>query len=200
MSQSVEISWYCARTKPKSEHIAAANLAKRMALEVFNPRMRVERATRRGIVRTVDPLFPCYIFVRCAVEAFDDIRYVSGVSSLVHFGLKIPSVPDSIIDDLKECFASEEPLAVQDQLLPGAEVAVAEGAFRGFRAIVLRTLPAKRRVQILLDILGRQTLVEVDRCDIALEKSTVADLMPVLAVEDKKLSYRRHSPMVEALK
>jgi transcriptional antiterminator RfaH len=200
MSHCAPELWYCARTKPKNEHIAAANLAKRMALEVFNPRLRIERATRRGIVRTVDALFPCYIFVRCTVEAFDEIRYVSGVSSLVHFGSKIPPVPNEIIEDLKECFASEEPLAVEDQMLPGAEVAIAEGAFRGFQAIVLRMLPAKRRVQILLDILGRQTLVEVNRCDIALENRSVAHLMPALAVKDKRLNCGRGFPMMEASK
>jgi len=30
-------AWYCARTKPKHEHIAAANLRKNLNLEVFIP-------------------------------------------------------------------------------------------------------------------------------------------------------------------
>src|SRR5256885_9917179 len=44
-------AWYCARTQPKHEHIAAANLRKRLGLDVFHPRLRLERATRRGAVR-----------------------------------------------------------------------------------------------------------------------------------------------------
>jgi len=184
MSINVDLglAWYCARTKPKHEHIAAANLSKNLGLEVFNPRLRVERVTRRGVVRSVEPLFPCYLFVQCFSSAWNDIRFVTGVSSLVHFGERVAPVPDSAIEELKECFEAESPLEVEDRLVPGAEVSIADGAFRGFEAIVLRMLPAKRRVQILLDILGRSTLVEVDRQSVFVENRVLADLMPSLAV------------------
>jgi len=174
-------AWYCARTQPKHEHIAAAGLMKNLGLEVFHPRLRMERATRRGAVRVVEPLFPCYVFVRCTNEDRDEIRYVTGISSLVHFGERIPTVPDSVIEELKQCFETEEPMSVEDRLYPGAEVTVAEGSFLGFSGIVLRVLPARRRVQILLDFLGRTTLAEVDRRSLTLENSCVADLMPSLA-------------------
>ena len=95
--QSVGLAWYCARTQPKHEHIAAANLNKKLGLEVFHPRLRLERATRRGAVKVIEPLFPCYIFVRCDLEQrLDEIRYVNGISSLVHFGHRIPTVPDEV--------------------------------------------------------------------------------------------------------
>ena len=61
----------------------------------------------------------------------DSIRHVTGISSLVHFGQRIPIVPDGAIEELRQCFESEEPMAVQDGLLAGAEVAIAEGAFLG---------------------------------------------------------------------
>ena len=49
----------------------------------------------------VESLFPCYLFVRCNVELkADDIRYVSGMSSLVRFGDKIAVVPDGVIEEL----------------------------------------------------------------------------------------------------
>jgi len=175
-------AWYCARTKPKHEHIAAANLSRTLGLEVFHPRLRMERATRRGVVRVIEPLFPCYIFLRCSMEnLLSEIRYVAGISSLVHFGQRIPPVPDHVIDDLKECFHAEEPMAVDDGLVPGAEVTIATGAFLGSRAIVLQVLPAKQRVQVLLDILGRPTLAEVDRCSVAPDNLCMADLVPSLA-------------------
>ena len=88
-------AWYCARTKPKHEHIAAANLRKNSKLEVFNPCLRLNRATQRGAVRSVEPLFPCYLFVHCVIEdKFNEIQHTNGVSSLVRFGLKIPKVGD----------------------------------------------------------------------------------------------------------
>jgi transcriptional antiterminator RfaH len=180
--QLSEQAWYCARTKPKHEHIAAANLQKNLGLEVFHPRLRVERATQRGIVRVVEPLFPCYIFVRCFLaESMDSVRHVTGISSLVHFGGRIPTVPDGAIEELRQCFESEEPMAVQDGLHEGAEVTIAEGAFLGYSAMVVRALPAVRRVQILLDFLGRPILAEVDRSSLKTLNHQVGDRLPLLA-------------------
>ena len=170
------------RTQPKHEHIAAANLAKNLGLEVFHPRLRIERATRRGAVRVIEPLFPCYLFVRCSLdECLDQIRYVNGVSNLVHFGQKIPCIADAVIEELQQCFETDEPMAVADHLYPGAEVTVAEGSFLGFRGVVVRMLPARQRVQILLDFLGRTTVAEVDRRSLATDNPSVVDLVPSLA-------------------
>ncbi|HZV37052.1 MAG TPA: hypothetical protein VFB72_20920, partial [Verrucomicrobiae bacterium] len=82
---------------------------------------------------------------------------------------------------LKACFNAEEPMPVEERLSPGAEVVLGEGAFSGLKASVLRVMPAGRRVQVLLDILGRPTAVEVDRRFVALEKNSVAHLLPFLA-------------------
>jgi transcriptional antiterminator RfaH len=176
-------AWYCARTKPKHEHIVAAGLKRNLGLEVFHPRLRMERPTKRGVVRVVEPLFPCYVFVRCNIdECLDSVRYVNGVSSLVHFGQRIPIVPDQVVEELKQCFETQEMMDVEDQLCAGTEVTVGEGAFHGFNGIVLRVLPAKQRVQILLDFLGRTTLAEVDRKSLVVENRSMADMMPSLAM------------------
>lgn len=180
--QISEAAWYCARTKAKHEHIAAANLKKKLGLEVFHPRLRMERATQRGVMRVVEPLFPCYIFVRCRLaESMESIRHSAGISSLVHFGQRIPVVPDGAIEELRQCFETEEPITVEDGLRAGAEVTIAEGAFLGYPAIVVRALPAVRRVQILLDFLGRPTLAEVDRSSLKPVHYRVADRLPLLA-------------------
>ena len=184
-------AWYCARTKPKHEHIAAANLRKHLGLEVFHPQLRIERSTRRGLVRNIEPLFPCYIFVHCAImERLDQIRYTNGISSIVHFADRIPTVSDTVIAELKACFNTDEPMPVEEQLSPGAEVVLGDGAFVGMKASVLRVMPAGRRVQVLLDILGRPTAVEVDRRFVALEKNTMADLVPLLAAQPQPAMLR----------
>lgn len=180
--QTCNLAWYCARTKPKHEHIAAANVRKHLGLEVFLPRLRTERATQRGVMRVVEPLFPCYLFIRCVLdERVSEIRYTTGVSSLVHFGDRIPPVPDGVIAELREVFEAEEPMTVDDRLVDGVEVVLTDGAFAGMRAFVLRALPARQRVQVLLDILGRATMVEVDRRAVVVETSCVADRIPLLA-------------------
>jgi transcriptional antiterminator RfaH len=175
-------AWYCARTKPKHEHIAAANMRKCLGLEVFHPQLRMERSTQRGLVRTVEPLFPCYVFIRCVIQDhINDIRYTNGVSSIVHFADRIPTIPDKVIGDLMAHFSAEEPMAVEERLTPGDLVVMGGGAFTGMNASVLRVMSAGKRVQVLLDILGRPTAVEVDRSFVSLERNTLADLVPILA-------------------
>jgi transcriptional antiterminator RfaH len=177
-------SWYCARTKPKHEHLAAVGLVRQRGLEVFNPRLRMERATQRGLVRVIEPLFPGYIFVRCpSSESLEEVRYSVGISSLVHFGQRIAVVPDDVVEDLKMCFDTGELMSVEDHLEAGTEVILGSGPFEGFRATVVRSLPARRRVQVLLDFLGRTTLTEVDRNCVVPEDRGLGRLMPLLAVQ-----------------
>jgi len=176
-------AWYGARTKPKHEHIAAANIKKHLNLEVFFPKFRLKKNTRRGLVRVVEPLFPGYIFVQCVIdEKVGEIQHATGISRMVRFGDRIPSIPDAIIEELQTCFGTLETVTVEHQLTPGDEVSVASGAFAGLNALVLKQLPAKNRVQILLDILGRPTSVEVGQENIVLLNKTLADLAPFMVV------------------
>lgn len=178
-----ELAWYCVRTKPKHDHIAAANLRRNLGLEVFNPCLRFERSTRKGIRRVTEPLFPGYVFVRCTLEkSFDDIQHANGVATLVHFGKRVPRIADSIVEELQRFFPTAEPLSVQDQILPGEEVAVGDGPFSGMKAVVLRVLPARQRVEVLLEILGRPASLELDWNFVVREnRNAVAHMAPVLA-------------------
>jgi transcriptional antiterminator RfaH len=187
MNHNESMAWYCARTKPKHEHLAAAHVAKNLSLEVFHPQLRVQRNTQRGLVRVIEPLFPCYIFVRCVIEECqNEIQYANGVQSLLHFGNRIPKVGDNIIAELKQCFSDTDVLTVTDQIVPGDEITIGDGAFAGMRAQVLRLLPARKRVQVLLEVLGGPTPVEVDRSSVVSAKHDLAALIPVLAASGRR--------------
>jgi transcriptional antiterminator RfaH len=180
--QIMQQAWYSARTKPKHEHIATANLRRQLGLPVFFPRIRLEKLTRRGLMRVAEPLFPCYVFVRCVIEErASEIQHLTGISKLLEFGGKYPRVADAIIEELQACFGREDMISVESRLTPGDEVTVAMGAFAGMSAQVLKSLPAKKRVQILLDILGRPTTVEVGSEAVMVKKNTLAELAPFLA-------------------
>lgn len=185
--------WYVLRTKPKHEHIAAANLERHFGLEVFLPRLRLEKLTRRGVVKQIDPLFPCYLFVRCVMEdRMADLQHASGISKIVRFGDKIPQVSEATIKELQCHFAADDTLVVENHLTPGDEVTVTEGAFAGLNAFVLKNLPARQRVQILLEVLGRPTPVEVRREALLTKKNTLAAVVPALAAPVRQERARMH--------
>jgi transcriptional antiterminator RfaH len=158
-----ELSWYCVRSQPRHEHIAAGHLRRNRGVQVFSPRVRFQRATRRGPVWVTEPLFPSYLFARFnRTTSLQDVQHTSGVARVVRFGLIWPTVPDDVIAELWAAVDGEQTRVIQEVLQVGDEVQVAGGAFDGFHAVVTRLMPARQRVAVLLEFLGRQTLAEVD--------------------------------------
>lgn len=91
----------------------------------------------------------------------NSVRYTPGVSHLVTFSERYPIVPDEVIANLKQEFGDEELKVLADLPANGDEVVIAEKAFWGMQGKVLRVQPAKQRVQVLMDVLGRATTVEL---------------------------------------
>ena len=159
-----DAAWYCVRSQPRHEHIAAAHLRRNRQLEVFSPRIRFRRSTRRGPVWVTEPLFPSYLFTRFNWKRLlPDVQHTTGVAGVVHFGALWPTVPDQVIASLRAAVDHEETRVIEEMLEVGDEVQVFSGAFHGFSGVVARLIPARQRVAVLLEFLGRQTLVEVDR-------------------------------------
>ena len=73
--------WACIRTHPKHEHIAAAQLSHVPDVQVFNPQLRLERQTRRGLMRSTESLFVNYLFARFVIETtLEQVRYTPSVN------------------------------------------------------------------------------------------------------------------------
>jgi len=164
MNLTVEASaaWFCLRTAPKHEHLAAAQLALEPDVEVYLPRIRFQRATRRGPVWFTEALFPNYLFARFDLAAsLRKVRHARGVNGVVHFGDRWPVIPDAAIADLRAAVGTEQVRVIQTELQPGETVEISGGAFHGLPAVVTRVLPSRERVAVLLDFLGRQTSMEI---------------------------------------
>ncbi len=169
------------RSHPKHEHIAAANLAEQDGVAVFNPRLRRRTATRRGLVWVTEALFPGYLFAQFEFDAMlDRVRYTRSVSGVVHFGQQYPTLADELIDELRRQFGDKETKIVADDLAPGTEVTITERSFYGMQGRVLRVMPAKERVQVLLELLGRTTQVEVSMHSVVVERSARWHAHPVV--------------------
>jgi len=162
--------WYCVRTQPKHEKIAATHVRRALSIDVFNPKLRIRKATRRGAVWFPEALFPGYIFARFNWEAESQlIRGVTGVSTLVVFGPHAPAIPDAVIETLRSQFDENECHEVPDTLRDGDVVTIGGGPFHGLQATVLRVMSPTRRIQVLLEFIGGQNTLEVSVDQIARE-------------------------------
>lgn len=155
------IRWFAIQSKPGREKEVQKRLSA-LGIEVFLPWLRARRRRHGRPQWVLVPLFPGYIF------AFLDLalsgktaRYVPGVKDFLKFGSHVAEVPQQIVDELRErCpggVAQIDPL----RLTPGQIIRIQEGPFAGVEAIFERTLKDSERVAVLLDILGRQTKLEL---------------------------------------
>ena len=163
-------AWFCLRTQPKHEHIAAAHLKKELEIEVYLPRIQFKRASRKGPISFTEALFPGYLFARFEpVACARKVAYAQGVREIVRFGGHWPVIPAEIIEDLRRIVGAEKVHVIPDDFAPGETVVVAGGAFHNLRGVVTRVMPGRERVAVLFDLLGRLSAVEVPCCSLVRE-------------------------------
>jgi transcriptional antiterminator RfaH len=164
MTPAEDFCWFCLRSQPKHEHIAAAHLRQFCEITVFLPRVRFKRATRRGAVWTTEALFPGYFFAQFDWHvSLRAVQHARGVRGVVHFGERWPVIPDAVIADLRQAIGENELHTIAVELAPGDVVQIAEGTLRGLHAVVSRVMPGRERVAVLMEFLGRQTTIEVPK-------------------------------------
>ena len=172
---SASPAWFCLRSHPKHEHIAAAQLRQIPGVEVFNPQLQLERLTRRGRMRSTESLFVNYLFARFDLETMlERVRHTPSVKTVVQFGGRVATVPDEVIQDLQQTMAQNADTVFTDTPVEGDEAEIGLGPFHGEKGIVTRVLPARERVQLLLDVMGRSLPAEVNLSSILFKRRTPA--------------------------
>lgn len=162
--------WSVASTENQRETIAAFFLAQ-SGFQTYLPRLRVNRGRKSRVV----PLFPMYIFVR-VVAQWHIIESTIGVVNLV----KTAGGPARLSDEIVEQIRSREVDGLIKLPTPGKRfkrgdrVSIARGSFRGHVALY-DGMSARDRVFVLLELLGRQTRVELKFGDIAPAVRVVAE-------------------------
>jgi transcriptional antiterminator RfaH len=155
--------WHMIYCKPRQEDKAQIHLG-RQGYVTYLPRLAETRKRRDKNVDVIEPLFPRYLFIHLdnMTDNWGPIRSTQGVASLVRFGQKAAIVPDHVVQFLQER-EDEEGLHHLEtpEIERGSPVRIIEGPLQGYEAIFLAR-SGQERVLILLDILGKQTQVEID--------------------------------------
>ncbi|MBV9491805.1 MAG: hypothetical protein JO069_19090 [Verrucomicrobia bacterium] len=160
-------AWYCLQSLPKHEHIAAAHLRRLVGVAVFCPRVRFRRSTRQGIIWVTEAMFPGYLFARFEFSGMHrQVRYSPGVSAIVRFGERYPRIQDDAIARLRDCTGQAEVTELNHEPAQGDHVKIVNGVFVGLEAVVTQVLPAKQRIRVLMDFLGRKMEAEVEHSSV----------------------------------
>jgi transcription elongation factor/antiterminator RfaH len=154
--------WYLVHTRPNSERKAEINL-QAQGLKTFLPQIEktIRHARRLATVRR--PLFARYLFVSLDIgrDRWISINSTIGVSRLVAQESTPIAVPFGVVETLLT--HSDAGLTRLDHsLAQGQRVRILSGPLADFTATVMR-LDARRRVDVLLEIMGGAVSVSVDR-------------------------------------
>jgi transcriptional antiterminator RfaH len=150
--ENTEEAWYCLRSQAKQEHVAVAHLRLLEGVTVFCPRIRFKRATRQGLARVTEAMFPGYLFARFVfAEMHRHVRYAHGVSAIVRFADRYPTIEEGALARLRDCVGGAEIKELSYEISLGDQVKIVEGAFVGLHAVVTQVLPDRERVKVLMD-------------------------------------------------
>lgn len=157
--------WYLVQTKAKQEKIAGDNL-QRQGYTIFLPVLQQVRRSAGRWQDRMEPLFPGYLFIQINTQQnVSPIRSTKGVLRLVRFGIELQPVPDAIINEIRQRVMSAESKPHRLPLKKGDRVIITAGSFQGMEAI-FQAESGARRVELLLEMLGRKHKVNMERDEI----------------------------------
>jgi transcriptional antiterminator RfaH len=154
--------WFCLKAQPKREHLAATALRRQFDVECFSPRLRFRKMTKRGPVWFVEAMFPGYLFAKFVYsKEHRAVESSHGIRGIVHFGDRLATLSENIVVGLQSRVGTEEIVTVDSSLKVGQPVQITEGPFQGLEVLVTHLLPAKERIRVLFEFLGRSIEMEI---------------------------------------
>lgn len=152
-------SWFVVSTKARREQFAQDQLARR-SVETFLP--RILEPSRFGDKPVVAPLFPGYLFVHIDLEPqYVDVVWTPGVRKFVGFGALPSPVDDAVVEFLFARVGREGIIRAMPTFKQGDVVRIKHGPFEGLVGIIERPGCGQGRVRVLMELLRRQTRVDV---------------------------------------
>ena len=142
--------------------MAAIALRRQFGIECFSPRLRFRKMTNRGPVWFVEAMFPGYLFTKFVYsQQHRAVEASHGVRGIVRFGDCLATLPENIVFGLQSRVGAEEVVTIDSSIKIGEAVEIIEGPFRGLEVLVTQVLPAKERIRVLFEFLGRSVEMEI---------------------------------------
>ncbi|MBI3475550.1 MAG: UpxY family transcription antiterminator [Acidobacteria bacterium] len=161
-SEGAALCWYALHTRARHERVVEHRLREE-GMETFLPTIReTHRWSDRKKVVDV-PLFSCYVFVRCTLNA-DDRTRVHRVDSVLGFvgtrGSGVP-IPDEQIENVRAVLSQTTPCRTHPFLKVGQRVRVCGGAMDGVEGVFLSE-NGDHSLVISVDVIQRSLAVRID--------------------------------------
>jgi len=159
--------WFVAHTKPRQERAAVENLL-RQGYQTYLPRLKVVKPIRREHRVGLEPMFPRYLFFKPgrAGQSIGPVRCTHGVSSIVRFGGVAAVIRSRTVEEIQafEHRQNTVDFAELNTVYVGKTVVVTAGPLAGLNGLV--AMVSDQRVTVLMRLLGEDTRVRFDPCEL----------------------------------
>jgi transcriptional antiterminator RfaH len=156
-----ENCWYVVQTKPRNEERAQFHL-EREGIETLNPLMEAFRSRRGRARRTLEPLFPNYIFARFLLEKdYPKVKWARGVNKVVGRGREPMPISDEIVEEIKSRIGEGCVVRRAFDLQPHDPVKIKEGPLKDLIGVFDGWMGKEGRIRVLLSLIGYQTGVQL---------------------------------------
>jgi transcriptional antiterminator RfaH len=107
-------------------------------------------------------MFPGYLFARFSYPTQRRaVESAHGIRAILRFGDRLATLPEETIVALQSQAGMAEVVTVDSSLKIGQPVYIIEGPFRGLEVVITQVLPARERIRVLMDFLGRPLEMEI---------------------------------------
>ena len=153
--------WFVASYKINEVKRLELNLLNQK-LDYYLPKITIKKINTSS---KEEILFPGYIFLNTSLNYYSAIKYTKGIKSILKFGNNVPHIDDDEINKIREVEKSSklDPITVDFKI--GQEVTITKGSLKGV-IVKICSLPAKKRVNVLISILGSFRKVNISEHDL----------------------------------
>lgn len=156
-------NWYLGYTKPRQEDIARVSL-EQQGFESYLPLYKKFRKTEQGPISVFEPMFPRYIFFRPGKpgQSISTVRSTKGISTIVRFGFEPAVIGQELLRRIRQLEEDRQHATLQElsNLKTGQTVRLKHTVLGGVEGLIQSV--SSKRVAVLLEILGRPTVVQLE--------------------------------------
>jgi len=111
------------------------------------------------------PLFPCYVFVRGAIERRLPVLTTPGVHMLITSGEQVATVPEQEIEAIRRTVQAQIGVEPHPFVRCGERVRVVRGSLEGVEGVLARKKNLYRLI-LSVEMLAQSVAVEIDAQDV----------------------------------
>jgi len=157
--------WYVAHTRPRREKKLATE-CQRFGIDVTLPVIESVKRYPRKVVKFKKPLFPGYVFFRCALDRVRWVHQNNHVANVLY--VTDQATFQRQVDDILHALSSGAIVSTLRGIFVGRQVRITAGPMRGLSGRVVR-LCKKATIVLDLDFIGQSVQVSVEEEDLEAE-------------------------------